>query len=245
MYFFIISIISIVGAGFGILVCGIIFVVALALAGNSSSFDNAYDYDMAVTTSGILIIISLILFAVLIFNLITAILQTKFFNAPMKSMKSTNMVVTGKAYGVMNIINSVFNFIFAIAMALFGAIFLFFNDIENYASEFFTANSLSSIGILLIVIAFILVLSGVENILYGKLGFGYYKMASAVPRQPENNFNNYNGYNQQNYNNYNQPVQPQQPYGYNNYNQGYGQPEEAPQNPPQEQYNDNYNPYQQ
>lgn len=209
MFFFVIYIISIVSAAF-ILLSAIIFgVLGFILAAGSTTMTGT-DYDNAVVMSAIFIVSSAVFVLFGTFTLILSISGMKFFGAARKSMTSPNMIVSGKAYGVMLAIISVFTVIAGLSLIVAGCIMP--SIIEGIDLDFGVALIVNSLvhrlvpSIILSGVATIL--SAIPYVLESKIALGYCRLAKSVPPSPVQN--QYNSYNQNNqYNQYYQ-VPPQQ-----------------------------------
>ncbi|MGN0476439.1 MAG: hypothetical protein ACI4HM_03780 [Ruminococcus sp.] len=209
MFFFVIYIISIVSAAF-ILLSAIIFgVLGFILAAGSTTMTGT-DYDNAVVMSAIFIVSSAVFVLFGTFTLILSISGMKFFGAARKSMTSPNMIISGKAYGVMLAIISVFTVIAGLSLIVAGCIMP--SIIEGIDLDFGVALIVNSLvhrlvpSIILSGVATIL--SAIPYVLESKIALGYCRLAKSVPPSPVQN--QYNSYNQNNqYNQYYQ-VPPQQ-----------------------------------
>lgn len=215
MILFILSIVGIVGASFIILYSGILFLLGI--------------FGLGVTRfpalSFLFFLLGLIMFLVGIFELIYNILGLKFYSGVRRSTKSTNMVVTGKSFGVFSIITSILGFLASVFVVVL--LFLIFEVIKN--SETYEGsiifNMLSyKFVIICIIILISSILSLVSGIILGNVAIGYADMAQAVPVTPEPPV----------YINYN-----------NQYNQGYGYPQQTPVNNMNNNYNGGQNTYSQ
>ncbi|MCH5203018.1 MAG: hypothetical protein J1F17_07425 [Oscillospiraceae bacterium] len=226
---FILSIIGIVGASIIIIYSGFLFLLGFVVLGFAEIPDEA-------ALSFIIILFALILFFIGVFSLIYNILGLKFYSGVRKSTKSINMVVTGKAFGVFSIIYSIIEFLSLVsAIAL---MVLLLDIITRNAQLYEISNLINAFSDNLIIVGIIilisLIISLISGIMQGNIAIGYYNMAKAVPVIPEPPV----------YMNYNN----------NQYNQGYGYPQQTPVNNannfnyngfqntyPQQQYNQNYN----
>ncbi|MGN0461453.1 MAG: hypothetical protein ACI4HZ_03325 [Ruminococcus sp.] len=211
MFFFVIYIISIVSAAFIILSAIIFGVLGFILTAGSSTMTGT-DYDNAVVMSVVFIVLSVVFILVGTFTLILSISGMKFFGATRKSMTSPNMIVSGKVYGVLLAIISVFAVISGLSLIIMGCIIP--SIIDGIGLDFGEAliiNSLVRRLVLPIILSGIAtILSAIPYILESKIALGYCRMAKSVPPAPTpNQYNPHNSYNQNNqYNPYNQ-VPPQ------------------------------------
>lgn len=217
MFFFVIYIINIVSAAFIILSAIIFGVLGFILAAGSSTMTGT-NYDNAVVMSVVFIVLSVVFILVGTFTLILSISGMKFFGAARKSMTSPNMIVSGKVYGVLLAIISVFTVIAGLSFIIMGCIIP--SIIDGIGLDFGEAliiNSLVSRLVLPIILSGIAtILSAIPYILESKIALGYCRMAKSAPPTP-NQYNPYNSYNQNNQYNQNNPYN--QNNQYNPYNQ--------------------------
>ncbi|MGN1132233.1 MAG: hypothetical protein ACI4RL_04965 [Ruminococcus sp.] len=209
MFFFVIYIISIVSAS--VILLGSIFlgVVGIILLAGTGSLTGT-TYDETVVMSVVFIVLSVVFLLIGTFTLILSISGVKFFGATRKSMTSPNMIVSGKAYGVILAIISVFTVISGLTLIITGCVMPSIVDEFSSADiEMIIVNSLINRLVPSIILSGVAtIISALPYTLESKIALGYCRMAKSVPQMPMPN--QYNPYNQNNqYNQYRQ-IPPQQ-----------------------------------
>ena len=216
MFFFVIYIISIVSASL-ILLCAIFYGLGFILGAGSNAVTGT-DYEATVVMSIVFIVLFVVFILVGTFTLILSISGMKFFGGARKSMTSPNMIVSGKVYGIMLAIYSVFAILSGLSLIIMGCIIPSIIDgIGLDVMGVFIIDSLVSRLVLPIILSGVAtILSAVPYVLESKIALGYCRMAKSVPPTP-NQYNPYNSYNQNNQFNQNSPYN--QNNQYNPYNQ--------------------------
>ena len=216
MFFFVIYIISIVSASL-ILLCAIFYGLGFILGAGSKPVTGT-DYEATVVMSIVFIVLFVVFILVGTFTLILSISGMKFFGGARKSMTSPNMIVSGKVYGIMLAIYSVFAILSGLSLIIMGCIIPSIIDgIGLDVMGVFIIDSLVSRLVLPIILSGVAtILSAVPYVLESKIALGYCRMAKSVPPTP-NQYNPYNSYNQNNQFNQNSPYN--QNNQYNPYNQ--------------------------
>lgn len=226
MFFYVIYIIGIVSASI-ILLLGIASSILGIIAMAATNDLTGIDYGATFFVSVLLIISGAVFILYGTFTLIFSIFGMKFFGGARKSMTSPNMIVTGKGYGVMLAIYSVFAILSGLTIIIAGCVIpsvikeIFISNLSNETAmsgmESVIINSLfDSIVPTIILSGVATVVSAISYILESKIAIGYCRMAKSVPPTP-NQYIPYNSYNQNNPYNQNSPYN--QNNQYNPYNQ--------------------------
>lgn len=218
---FIIFILGSISGGLSVLLGGLFSFIGLISAGS-------YDSDIAFL--GIVMLITFgVVFFVGIVNLLYNIFGAKFFHSVNKSLNSPNMIISGKSYGIMSIVNAVVNVLFSIGIIVMGIIFIATGTIPDISgTDEFYEIIFENLGYIFIITGVSGLINAAACIIQGIIAFGYNKMAENAPV-------NYDSYGVPGYNNI-------PPYGSNvYYNNGYNNNYGSPIPPFNQQYNQPYN----